>query len=104
MTEAEERGGLETISREKIELKEPKLFRVVLLNDDYTTMDFVVAVLEGIFHKSPAEAVRIMLSVHNNGRGMCGVYPKQIAEAKIDLVHKRAKREGFPLRCSLEEA
>ena len=104
MSEFEEKGGIETLSRQKVRLQEPKLFRVILLNDDYTTMDFVVAVLEGIFHKSPAEAVRIMLSVHNSGSGLCGVYPKQIAEAKIDLVHKRARQEGFPLRCAMEEA
>ncbi|NLF25698.1 MAG: ATP-dependent Clp protease adapter ClpS [Deltaproteobacteria bacterium] len=104
MTEGGERGGVETLSREKTSLKEPRLFSVILLNDDYTTMDFVVAILESIFHKSPAEAVHIMLAVHNHGRGKCGVYPKQIAEAKIDMVHKRARQEGFPLRCALEEA
>jgi len=103
MSKEEIKGGVETISQERVELKEPALYRVLLLNDDYTTMDFVVAVLESVFQKSPAEAVRIMLMVHNNGRGVCGVYPKQIAEAKIEMVHKRARREGFPLRCAMEE-
>jgi ATP-dependent Clp protease adaptor protein ClpS len=103
MPDFETKGGTETASKDKVRLKEPKLCRVLLLNDDYTTMDFVVAILESIFHKSPAEAVRIMLSVHNRGQGVCGVYPRQIAEAKVDLVHKRARSEGFPLRCALEE-
>ncbi len=80
------------------------MYRVIMLNDDYTTMDFVIAVLEAIFKKTPAEAVQIMLSVHNKGQGTCGVFTKEIAEAKIDLVHKRAQAEGHPLRCSMEEA
>ena len=91
MAHREPKGGVDTLSKEQVRLKEPRLFRVILLNDDYTTMDFVVAILEGIFHKSPAEAVRVMLAVHNQGQGACGVFPKQIAEAKVDLVHKRAR-------------
>jgi len=96
-------SGTKTVSREKVKLKRPKLFRVILLNDDYTTMDFVVRVLETVFRKSPAEAVQIMLHVHQRGQGLCGVYPKQIAEAKIQLVHRLAKDQGYPLRCSMEE-
>lgn len=97
-------SGTETISREDIKARRPKLYKVILLNDDYTTMDFVVAVLESIFQKSPAEAVQIMLQVHNKGQGLCGIYPKQVAEAKVSQVHQRAQSEGFPLRCSMEEA
>jgi len=97
-------SGIETISKKKTKLKTPKMYRVIMLNDDYTTMDFVIAVLESIFKKTPAEAVQIMLSVHNKGQGVCGVFTKEIAEAKIDLVHQRARAEAHPLRCSMEEA
>ena len=96
-------GDTETIIKKKSKLKHPKLYRVILLNDDYTTMEFVVAVLETIFKKSPAEAVQIMLHVHHNGKGLAGVFPKEIAEAKVDMVHRRAKSEGHPLKCVLEE-
>jgi len=96
-------GGTETVSRTKIRLKHPKQFKVFLLNDDYTTMEFVVFVLESIFKKTPAEAMQIMLHVHRRGQGVAGVFSKEIAEAKISMVHARAKEEGFPLRCSMEE-
>ena len=94
----------ETVTEDISEVRHPKSYRVILLNDNYTTMDFVVSVLENIFKKTPAEAVQIMLKVHKAGQGLAGIYPKQIAEAKIDLVHSRAKAEGYPLRCSMEEA
>ena len=104
MGEHEFESGTETISQEKVRVTEPRLYKVILLNDDYTTMDFVVSVLETIFMKSPAEAVSIMLAVHQAGKGVCGVYPKQIAEAKQEMVHKRARAEGFPLRCVIDKA
>lgn len=94
--------GIDTVVEERTTIKHPRLYRVILLNDDYTTMDFVVSVLETIFQKSPAEATKIMLQVHRKGSGLCGIYPKQIAEAKVDLVHKQARAEGFPLRCTME--
>lgn len=103
MPKEESQGGVETISREKTKLTPPKLYKVILLNDDYTTMDFVVSVLETIFKKTPAEAVQIMLNVHRLGRGLCGVYPKQIAEVKLELVQEKAKEAGYPLRCVMEE-
>jgi len=81
----------------------PPMFRVLMHNDDYTTMEFVVQVLETVFRKSPAEANRIMLNIHFKGIGMCGAYPFQIAETKVARVHSLARDEGFPLRCSLEE-
>lgn len=103
MAKSEGQGGVETVTREKVSTREPKLYKVILLNDDFTSMDFVVAILESIFRKSPSEAVQIMLQVHNQGQGICGVYAKQIAEAKVELVHKRAREEGYPLRCTFEE-
>ncbi|NBW41111.1 ATP-dependent Clp protease adapter ClpS [bacterium] len=96
-------GGIETISDIRTRLKKPRLYKVLLLNDDYTTMDFVVMILEGIFLKSPTEAARIMLEVHHKGSGLCGIYPKEIAEAKIVAVEARAREEEFPLRCVMEE-
>jgi ATP-dependent Clp protease adaptor protein ClpS len=92
----------ETIERTR--LKTPKNYKVVLLNDDYTPMDFVVSILESIFQKSPAEAVKIMLAVHNQGKGLCGIYTKQIAEAKVELVHLQAEEHNYPLKCIMEEA
>ncbi len=97
-------SGTQTVTRKRSKTKEPKQYKVMMLNDDYTTMDFVVSVLETIFRKTPAEAVQIMLSVHQRGQGLAGIYSKEIAEAKIDLVHKRAQAEGHPLRCAMEEA
>lgn len=88
--------------REKSRPKSPPVYNVYLLNDDYTTMDFVVRVLEEIFHKNPVEATRIMLFVHKKGRGLAGVYDRQIAEAKISAVHSLAEENGFPLKCEME--
>lgn len=82
---------------------EPPLFRVLMHNDDYTSMEFVVEVLEEVFHKSPTEANRIMLNIHVQGNGVCGTYPHEIAETKQARVHTQARAEGFPLQCSLEE-
>jgi ATP-dependent Clp protease adaptor protein ClpS len=84
--------------------QKPQLYVVLLHNDDYTTMQFVVEVLEGIFHKSPAEAYRIMMHVHTRGHGVCGTYTHDVAETKVDQVHERARREGFPLKASVEPA
>ncbi len=92
----------ELLEQTKQELEEPPKYKVLLHNDDYTTMDFVVEILEQVFHKSPAEATSIMLSVHHNGIGVCGLYPKEIAETKVEEVHRRARTAGFPLRASVE--
>jgi ATP-dependent Clp protease adaptor protein ClpS len=94
----------ETIIKEEIDVRHPKSYRVILLNDNYTSMDFVVSVLETIFKKSPAEAMQIMLRVHKNGQAVAGIFSRQIAEAKIALVHDTARGAGFPLRCTMEEA
>ena len=92
----------EILERTKQETKKPELYRVVLLNDDYTTMDFVVEVLETIFNKQPAEAFRIMMMVHTQGKGLCGMYPHEVAETKVDAVQEAARDHGFPLRAAME--
>ncbi len=86
----------------EVTLAEPPLYKVLLHNDDYTTMDFVVEILRTVFHKSNEEAVRIMLNVHHQGIGLCGLYPREIAESKVDLVERLARERGFPLKCSME--
>jgi ATP-dependent Clp protease adaptor protein ClpS len=86
------------------EIREPKQYRVVLHNDDYTTMDFVVEILVAVFHKPIVEATKIMLDVHKKGKGICGVYTYDIAATKVAQVHQMAIMREFPLKCSLEEA
>ncbi len=88
---------------ENLDLAFPKKYKVFLLNDDYTTMDFVVDILIKIFHKSYEEAERIMLEIHKKDRGLCGVYTYEIAETKIAQVHKAARENGFPLKAYMEE-
>ena len=84
--------------------QEPTLYKVVLLNDDYTTMEFVVQVLESVFSKTPSEAYKIMMAVHLNGKGVAGVYPWEVAETKVEIVTGMARQAGFPLRAVAEEA
>ena len=90
--------------RTQTQKKEPELYNVLLLNDDYTTMEFVVQVLEHVFEKSPAEAYRIMMHVHTQGKGLAGVYPWEVAETKAETVINLAKDAGFPLRAVTEPA
>jgi len=90
--------------RVKTERREPAQYKVVLLNDDYTTMEFVVRVLETVFHKSPAEAYRIMMHVHLHGSGVAGVYPWEVAETKVETVTAMARHAEYPLRAAIEEA
>jgi ATP-dependent Clp protease adaptor protein ClpS len=92
------------MEKPKAVTKRPRLFHVVLVNDDYTTMEFVVHVLETVFDKGPAEAYRIMMEVHAQGRGVCGAYTYEVAETKVGTVHEMARTEGFPLRAGIEEA
>ena len=102
MAGADQQTDGEILERTKQETKKPDLYKVVLLNDDYTTMDFVVEVLEAIFHKQPAEAFRIMMMVHTQGKGLCGVYPHEVAETKVQAVLEVAREHGFPLRAAME--
>ena len=84
------------------EVEEPPMYKVMLLNDDYTTMEFVVEILMYVFQKSSEEAMRIMLNVHRNGVGICGVYTHEVAETKVDTVQTLARENGFPLKCIME--
>ncbi len=93
--------GLEEKVRQ--EIRKPSLYRVILLNDDYTTMEFVVHVLEIIFNKPVTEATRIMLNVHKKGSGLCGVYTREIAETKVAAVRDLAVKNAFPLKCVMEK-
>ena len=90
--------------RVRTQKQDPTLYRVVLLNDDYTTMEFVITVLEEVFQKSPAEAFQIMMHVHVNGRGIAGVYSWEVAETKVEKVIAMARDAGFPLKAITEEA
>lgn len=85
-----------------LEPKEPRRYQVLLLNDDYTTMEFVVMVLMNVFHHPEPEAIEIMLNVHHQGVGVAGIYSFEVAETKISKVHELARQHEFPLRCSLE--
>jgi ATP-dependent Clp protease adaptor protein ClpS len=89
--------------RPQTKKQDPTLYKVVLLNDDYTTMEFVVTVLEQVFQKSPAEAFQIMMHVYVNGRGIAGIYPWEVAETKVDKVTSTARESGFPLKAITEE-
>lgn len=83
--------------------KRPPFFKVVLLNDDYTPMDFVVYVLKDIFHKAHADAVSIMMDVHQKGEGVCGVYTRDVAETKAELVITMSRQSEYPLQCRVEK-
>ena len=95
--------GSAVLERPQPKTETPKMYRVVLVNDDYTTMEFVISVLESIFQKSPAEAFRMMMQVHTQGRATCGTYTYEVAEIKVDTVQRTARREDFPLQATIEE-
>ena len=86
-----------------LELEQPQMFKVLLHNDDYTSMDFVVEILSGIFHKNQAQAEQIMLQIHEKGKAICGVYSFEIAQTKAQQVKQRAKQNEFPLLATIEE-
>ena len=98
-SEIEESVGSQT----DIDVEEPPMYKVMLLNDDYTTMEFVVEILMLVFKKSPEDAVRIMLNVHHKGIGICGVYTFEVSETKVNTVHTLARQYGFPLKCTIEK-
>jgi len=91
------------LERERSKSKPPSMYKVVLLNDDFTTMDFVIEVLETFFAMSRERATQVMLKVHREGSAVCGVYPKDVAETKVAQVKAFAQHHEHPLRCDLEE-
>lgn len=93
----------DTINKTKVDIKLPKNYKVILLNDDFTSMDFVVEVLTTIFSHDIKNAVEIMLKVHHDGQGVCGIYPYEIAETKVAQVHTLASANNFPLKAVFEE-
>lgn len=94
----------ETREKTRINIRVPKQYRVIMHNDDFTSMEFVVEILIDIFHKEPMEAERLMLTVHESGRAAVGVYPYDIAVTKVQAAAARAKEEGYPFRLTVEEA
>jgi ATP-dependent Clp protease adaptor protein ClpS len=90
-------------TRTQTKTKRPPLYKVILLNDDYTPMEFVVELLKSVFHKPHAEATRIMLWVHQNGMGVAGVYPFEVAETKVRTVEELAREAQYPLKCTMEK-
>lgn len=92
----------DVVTQKKSKVKKPRLYKVIFLNDDYTTMEFVMHVLETIFNKSPAESAAIMLHVHNRGAGVAGVYSHEVAETKVEQTLTLARSEGHPLMVTME--
>ncbi len=98
-----EQTNSECQTLERAGIQEPVRYRVLLHNDNYTSMDFVVSILKSVFRKNQEEATLIMLNVHQNGIGECGIYTREIAETKVARVHSEARGAGFPLKCSMEK-
>lgn len=104
MGERETQFDHDVVAETEKKVEQPRLFKVILHNDDYTTMEFVVQVLQSVFHKPLEEATQIMLHVHQNGLGVCGIYTYEIAETKVAEVLSLAQAHEYPLQCSMEEA
>ncbi|MFO1398029.1 MAG: ATP-dependent Clp protease adapter ClpS [Burkholderiales bacterium] len=101
MKNQEQHGGL--LEAEKKKVKPPPLYKVMLLNDDYTPMDFVVVVLQTVFAMSREKATQVMLQVHREGMGVCGTYTREVATAKVEQVINIARKHQHPLQCTMEE-
>ncbi|HMO17444.1 MAG TPA: ATP-dependent Clp protease adaptor ClpS [Oligoflexia bacterium] len=101
MANSWDKGG-DTLTKKKINVSEPRKYRVLLINDHYTTQDFVVLILEQVFNKNPDEAKSLMLDVHTKGSAQVGIYPKEVAEMKVAIVHHVARQNQFPLKCHME--
>lgn len=97
------KGDAGTITKTRAKTKKPSLYRVLLLNDDYTPMEFVVLILQDVFNKTREDAMRIMLHVHNQGVGECGIYPFEVAETKVTRVMDTARKNQHPLQCVMEK-
>lgn len=104
LVQKDDDGSLLLVEKAKPKLKKPPLFKVVLLNDDYTPMEFVVMILEQIFTLGREQATQVMLQVHTKGKGVCGVYTRDIAETKMAQVNTLSRDHEHPLLCELEEA
>lgn len=103
-SDSDELIEVKSYEKTSIKPKTPRMYRVILHNDDYTTMDFVIDILVSVFSKPAAEATRIMLDIHQRGKGECGIYIHDIAMTKVNQVHQQARKNQFPLKCSLEKA
>ena len=99
----DDQDGTGVVTETRVKTKKPSMYRVLLLNDDYTPMEFVVFILEQFFNKSPEQATRIMLHVHQKGVGVCGVYTFEVAETKVAQVMDLARRNEHPLQCTMEK-
>ena len=104
MATNDENGTVLVQKEQKAAVKPPPMYQVLLLNDDYTPMEFVVTIIQEYFNKDRETATQIMLKVHRDGKGMCGVYPRDIASTKVELVLTHARKAGHPLQCVMEEA
>ena len=104
LTKTTDGGDAVVLERRAQRVQPPQMYQVVMLNDDYTPMEFVVAIIQEYFNKDRETATQIMLKVHRDGKGMCGVYPKDIASTKVELVLTHARKAGHPLQCVMEEA
>ena len=102
MSDQDHDTGTVTETRTQTRIKKPRMFRVLVHNDDYTTREFVVEILYGVFHLSEQDAIRVMLHVHNNGLGVAGVFTRDVAETKIRTVETLAQQHEFPLRLTME--
>ena len=96
--------GDEVLIRERVETETPAMYQVLLLNDDFTPMEFVVDILQSFFRLSRDEATRVMLTIHNHGVGLCGIFTFEVAETKAARVNRYARQNQHPLQCTIEEA